>query len=115
MDIKSYLDRLGISQKELAQNLGVSSPTISSWAKGKKPSFEVVKKMIELGFTLNELFGPETANIYQGLRSGTHDVNVENGNIIISFNGSLSNKREIDLFQIKKQLKVLQKKVNNLV
>lgn len=119
MDVKSYLDRVGISQKELANNLGVSQPTISSWSKGKRPSFEIVDKMIKIGFTLNEIFGAETAGIYEGLRTGTHDLAVESGNIVISFNGTFGNKsatkRNEELFLLKKQLKALQKRVNNLV
>ena len=62
MDIKGFLERTGKKQRELSLNLGVSQPTISSWAKGKRPSFEVIDKMLKLGFTIEEIFGKETAN-----------------------------------------------------
>lgn len=61
--IKEFLaregERLGIrTQEGLAARLGVSGQTVSNWVKGKKfPTHETEAKLLEMGMTVEELFG----------------------------------------------------------
>lgn len=61
--IKEFLaregEKLGIrKQEELAASLGVSGQTVSNWVKGKKfPTHETEAKLLEMGMTVEELFG----------------------------------------------------------
>lgn len=59
LDIKSFIDRVGISSKEdLAERLGVTPQTVSNWIKGRKfPTHETEWQLYELGMTTEELFG----------------------------------------------------------
>ena len=59
--LKLYMKRLGLTQKDLADQLGVSQPFISAVCRGEKyPSFENVLSICTLlNITPNELFGVE--------------------------------------------------------
>lgn len=57
MDIKSFLQRSGISQTELAQRLETTDQNVSRWVKNKgTPSYEFCVKLLRLGITTAELF-----------------------------------------------------------
>lgn len=63
-DISSFTTALGISKAELCRRLGLDSKsnTLSLYDKGKSnPPYEMCKKLLELGMTVEELFGPEIA------------------------------------------------------
>lgn len=63
-DISSFTNALGISKAELCRRLGLKpkSNTLSLYDKGKSnPPYEMCKKLLELGMTVEELFGPEIA------------------------------------------------------
>ena len=57
--LKVYMKRLGLTQKDIAERLGVSQPFISAICRGEKyPSTENILSICELlGITPNELFG----------------------------------------------------------
>jgi DNA-binding XRE family transcriptional regulator/ribosomal protein S21 len=58
--IKSFRDRVRLNQAELAEKLGIIQQNISIWEAGKgTPSFQISKKLLELGITVEELFGVE--------------------------------------------------------
>lgn len=62
MDIKSFLQRSGISQTELAQRIETTDQNVSRWVKNKgTPSYEFCVKLLRLGITTAELFGIEAA------------------------------------------------------
>lgn len=61
--IKEFLaregEKLGIrTQEDLARELGVSGQTVSNWVKGKKfPTHETEFRLLQMGMTVEELFG----------------------------------------------------------
>jgi len=56
--IKSFRDRLRFNQAELAEKLGIVQGNITAWESGRgTPSFQISKKLLELGITVEELFG----------------------------------------------------------
>jgi len=57
--IKEFRERLGIkTQAEFAKKLGVTQTNVSLWERGKgSPSFNQAKKLLEMGATVEELFG----------------------------------------------------------
>ena len=61
--IKEFLaregEKLGIrKQEDLARELGVSGQTVSNWVKGKKfPTHETEFRLLQMGITVEELFG----------------------------------------------------------
>ncbi|MCL1967735.1 MAG: helix-turn-helix domain-containing protein [Fibromonadales bacterium] len=58
--IKSFRDRLRLNQAELAEKLGIVQGNITAWESGRgTPSFQISKKLLELGITVEELFGVE--------------------------------------------------------
>ncbi|MDR0517292.1 MAG: helix-turn-helix domain-containing protein [Fibromonadaceae bacterium] len=58
--IKSFRDRKRWKQADLAKELGIIQQNISIWEAGKgTPSFAMTKKLLELGITVEELFGVE--------------------------------------------------------
>lgn len=45
-NLKYYMERKGISQKELSEIIGVSAPTLNEWIKAKKyPRIDKVEKL----------------------------------------------------------------------
>jgi DNA-binding XRE family transcriptional regulator/HAMP domain-containing protein len=56
--IKSFRDRLRLNQAELAEKLGIVQGNITAWESGRgTPSFQISKKLLKLGITVEELFG----------------------------------------------------------
>ena len=57
-NVKEFVARIGITQKELAEKLGVKKETVYKWADGtNKPTFDVVYQLKKMGATDYELFG----------------------------------------------------------
>ncbi len=59
MNIQGFIDRVGIADHaELAARLGTKKPTVDSWSSGARtPTFDMCVKLLELGMTVEELFG----------------------------------------------------------
>lgn len=58
MELIEFCRRIGINQTELAEQCGVSKAVVSQWNSGKRfPSYESIRKLLELGATVEELFG----------------------------------------------------------
>lgn len=61
VDLKSFMQRTGISQTDLAKQLNVTQATISYWSSGKvSPSISSLKQLIFMGMTIGEVFDAET-------------------------------------------------------
>lgn len=55
--IKDFTKRIGITQEELANRLGVDKNTVSNWAKGRRfPPRKKERALLEMGMTVEELF-----------------------------------------------------------
>jgi len=60
LGIKSFRERKKMNVITFAEELNVSDTTYNNWEKGKgKPPFDIVKKLFEMGATVEELFGVE--------------------------------------------------------
>lgn len=56
--VKEFVARIGITQKELAELVGVKPETVYKWSDGtNKPTFDVVYRLKKMGITDYELFG----------------------------------------------------------
>jgi len=56
--IRKFRDRSGLNQVQLAEKLGIVQGNITAWESGRgTPSFQKAKKLLELGITVEELFG----------------------------------------------------------
>ena len=63
--MKSYLNRTGFSKADLCRKLGLDakSSLLSSYEKGRSdPSYDMCVKLLQLGMTVEELFGKECAD-----------------------------------------------------
>jgi transcriptional regulator with XRE-family HTH domain len=63
--IKSFRKRAGFkSQSALASVLGIKPQNVSNWEAGDSfPSYQIIKRLFELGATVEELFDIEYNNI----------------------------------------------------
>ena len=74
VDIKGFLARMGMKGVDLQRRLGVSSGNLSQYEKRANPSYQMVCRLIEEGFSAKELFGPELAKkLYENGRIGTEN------------------------------------------
>ena len=56
--VKEFVARLGITQRELAEKVGVKPETVYKWAAGTNtPIYDVLYKLKKMGATDYELFG----------------------------------------------------------
>ena len=56
--VKEFVARMGITQKELAEKLGVKPEAVYKWANGTNtPVYDVIYKLKKMGATDYELFG----------------------------------------------------------
>jgi transcriptional regulator with XRE-family HTH domain len=64
-----YLSLRGMSQKKLAEKLGVSQSAVTNWIKGKNsPDIEVVAQICDiLGVTVTDLFGTDGSVRYNDM------------------------------------------------
>jgi len=58
-DIPYFLNRKGYTQEGLAKEIGCGTSNIGMWAKGSFPGFNKLLKLVELGMTMEEIFGTE--------------------------------------------------------
>lgn len=60
MDIASFRNRIGLTQAELADRLGLATGSVGNLCSGsKRPSYEVIEKLLLLGARLDEVFSTE--------------------------------------------------------
>lgn len=59
LKIQEFIKRVGIADhEELAEKVGVSKKAVDSWSSGgRTPTYDVCHKLLELGMTVEELFG----------------------------------------------------------
>lgn len=58
MEIQKFMDDRGYSQADLAEALGTSPQNVNKWVKGTGlPSYELCLKLLQIGMTVEELFG----------------------------------------------------------
>lgn len=58
MAILEFRRRIGCTQQQLGESTGVSASMVAQWESGKKdPSYDSLKRMFQLGATVEELFG----------------------------------------------------------
>ena len=63
MDLFSFLRRKNMSQADLSKALETTPGNVNRWAKGDGvPSYDLCKKLLELGMTIQELFGISLAD-----------------------------------------------------
>lgn len=57
MDIASFRNRIGLSQSELAEKLGLATSSVGNLCSGsKRPSYEIIEKLFLLGARVDEIF-----------------------------------------------------------
>ena len=73
--IKKFRERMRWNQAQLAERVDLLQSTVSSWEKGKNvPSYKIAKKLLELGATVEELFGLEYNKMHDLTKAEfTHD------------------------------------------
>lgn len=61
VDIQGFMYRIGVpNQEEMARRLGLTQSAISAWNNGSRfPTYGICKKLLEMGMTVEELFGIE--------------------------------------------------------
>lgn len=58
--VKEFVARIGITQVELAEKIGVKKETVYKWADGtNSPTLETARDLKRLGITDYELYGEE--------------------------------------------------------
>ncbi|MBR2863695.1 MAG: helix-turn-helix transcriptional regulator [Bacteroidaceae bacterium] len=56
--VKEFVARIGVTQKELAEKVGVKPETVYKWAAGTNtPTYDVIYQLKKMGATDYELFG----------------------------------------------------------
>lgn len=66
-NLQFYMERAGKNQKEMAEIVGVSAPTLHDWLRGKKmPRMNKVQKM-------SEYFGVSLSDLIEGNRGSSYD------------------------------------------
>lgn len=74
--LRKFCKRKGLTQKALAEKVGICEISIYPWFKGKwVPNMKFLPILIDIGMTASEIFGPELAlkmqfNTEQALASG---------------------------------------------
>ena len=64
MDITAFRHRIGLSQAELAEKVGLATGSVGNLCSGtKRPSYEVIEKLFLNGDRLDEVFSPEIQEI----------------------------------------------------
>ena len=65
MDILTFLERKRMSQATLSRELGTTPGNVNRWVKGEGvPSWEICRKLLLLGMTVEELFGVEYSKMH---------------------------------------------------
>lgn len=60
--LRKFCKRKGLTQKALAEKVGICEISIYPWFKGKwVPNMKFLPTLIDIGMTASEIFGPELA------------------------------------------------------
>lgn len=63
MNIRKFQRRTHLTQQQIADKMGMAKVTIAQYSTGKiNPRFNDIAKWVDLGLTLDELFGEELAS-----------------------------------------------------
>lgn len=63
MDISAFRNRMGLSQAELAERLGLATSSVGNLCSGtKKPSYEIIERLFMLGARVEEVFSHEVGD-----------------------------------------------------
>lgn len=76
MDIVGFMNRIGVSNKtKFAKMLDTKPQNINKWfnKSQKEPTYEMCKKLLKIGMTLEELFDKETEQAYEAHRASAPD------------------------------------------
>jgi len=75
--IRKFREKMQVSQTELAEKLDILQSNVSAWEIGRStPSFEIAKKLFEMGITVEELFGIEYEKMhgYAKIEAANNDL-----------------------------------------
>lgn len=78
--VQEFINRVGIADHfELAAKIGVKKSTVDSWSSGSRtPTYDVCVKLLELGMTVEELFGkpylPSVGKAHETLDNKVEDA-----------------------------------------
>lgn len=64
MDIRDYREKNGMTQRQLADALGIAESSVRRYEKGRIPEREIIDKLLALSggeITLNGIYGIENA------------------------------------------------------
>ena len=99
-NLNKYIERTGISQKELAEIIGVSAPTMNDYTKAKKfPRIDKIEKMANyFGILKSDLIEEKTIDSHQKEMAEIHVemiMDEDLGEIFEDFKKLDANKRKI--------------------
>ena len=99
-NLNKYIERTGISQKELAEIIGVSAPTMNDYTKAKKfPRIDKIEKMANyFGILKSDLIEEKTIDSHQKEMAEIHVemiIDEDLGEIFEDFKKLDANKRKI--------------------
>lgn len=78
MNILKFLDEKNITQQELGDSLGTSNQNVNRWVTGKGvPSYEFCKKLLELGITVEDLFGVSYNDLHNLIEGFTEEEKLQ--------------------------------------
>lgn len=81
--IKQLLDRLGLSQRKLAERIGRSNMAVSQWCLGKhEPKVGDLYVLIRAGMTAEELFGEPIARMLLDNSGKPHEPEIDDKTLL---------------------------------
>lgn len=81
--IKQLLDRLGISQRKLAERIGRSNMAVSQWCLGNhEPKVGDLDVLIKAGMTAEELFGEQIARMLLDNSGKPHEPEIDDKTLL---------------------------------
>lgn len=87
-NLRMYMEKEGKNQKELAEIVGVSAPTMNDWIKGKKfPRIDKIEMLADyFGILKSDLIEDKTDK--QGEQDRRYAMlNLKEKNLLVKFNG----------------------------
>lgn len=76
MDIEGFMSRIGVTSKtDFAKMLETKPQNINKWfnKQRKEPTYEMCKRLLKIGITLEELFDKKTSDAYEAHRQKVPD------------------------------------------
>lgn len=63
-DLQKFMNRIRVTQNELAKQIGVSLSKVGAWSAGyRKPGYEDIVLLLKAGMTISELFGDDVEKV----------------------------------------------------